>query len=235
MQKFVFQEGYTPIFSTQQDRIEKLINEFHPKHIILRLTQIECQDIHIKNHIYELSLKHPQLTLITIADECQRLFKNIHTLKGATSRHLLHKALNRASSTVQSSQIITHAEQQNFDKAILIVDDNQINRMIARKMLSKKGYQIEEAQNGKEAVEMTLQTHFDLILMDYQMPIMNGEEATQQIRIRHSSSELPIIALSAKHLSDSEKEQFRHSGMNDFILKPYQKTELFKTVEAYIS
>lgn len=235
MQKFIFQEGYTPIFSTQQDRIEHQINEFKPIHIILRLTQNECQDISTKNHIYELSLQHPNLTVITLADEGGRLFKNIQTLKGATSRRILHKALHRMSFIKDTSRPITQTEQQNIDKTILIVDDNQINRMIARKMLSKKGYQIEEAENGKEAVERTLETHFDLILMDYQMPIMNGEEATQQIRIRHSSSDLPIIALSAKHLSDLEKEQYRHSGMNDFILKPYQKTELFKTVEAYIS
>ena len=101
---------------------------------------------------------------------------------------------------------------------ILIVDDNKINRMVTRRVLENQHATIFEAQNGEEALERTRKHHFDMILMDINMPGINGYETSKAIRVFDKST--PIIALTAAEAS-YVKQKVKESGMNDVITKPY--------------
>ena len=116
--------------------------------------------------------------------------------------------------------------QEDFDFKglhLLIVEDNKINQVITKKMLTKKEITSDIANNGMEAVELTKTNKYDAILMDIHMPGISGEEAT--IQIREFDSETPIIALTAISLDDS-LESFYAAGCNDVVTKPF-KPEVF--------
>ncbi|MBN2163733.1 MAG: response regulator [Pontiellaceae bacterium] len=109
---------------------------------------------------------------------------------------------------------------------ILVVEDNKVNQMVTLRILSKLGYQADLASNGQEAVEAALNISYDLILMDIQMPDMDGLEATREIRGRLPDSTKPrIIGLSAHALSDSRSKALA-AGMDDYLNKPVKIVEL---------
>ncbi len=105
---------------------------------------------------------------------------------------------------------------------ILSVDDDEMNQLLFTSLLSKLGYTCATAKNGKQAVDMVLKEEFDIIFMDIYMPIMDGIEATFQIRNALKTKQKPIIvALSANNFDD-EKQKCTVAGMNDFMQKPYR-------------
>jgi PAS domain S-box-containing protein len=110
---------------------------------------------------------------------------------------------------------------------ILLVDDNHVNQVVASNYLKKWGFDITLAYDGTEAVELIQKEQFHLVLMDIQMPEMNGYEATRKIRALEDTyfKELPILALTASAMMDSEKMIF-DAGMNDIITKPFKAEEL---------
>jgi len=118
---------------------------------------------------------------------------------------------------------------------VLVVDDNQINRILVNKVLQKWGVQADFAENGQEAVDKIVSgMNYDVVLMDVHMPIMGGLEATRIIRLKDEAyfQQLPIIALTASMLS-SEVNQMTDAGMNDFILKPFDQKILFDKLSRY--
>jgi len=102
---------------------------------------------------------------------------------------------------------------------VLVVDDHRINRRIMLELLGGLGLQVAEAQDGFEAVDAVMREHFDLVLMDLQMPRLDGYQATARIRERFDSSHLPIIAMTA-HGRDEDREQCLAAGMNAHLAKP---------------
>jgi len=119
--------------------------------------------------------------------------------------------------------------------SVLVVDDNNINRLLINKVLTRWGATADFAENGVQAVDkVTTNQNYDVVLMDVYMPEMGGIEATQVIRATPGVyfQQLPIIALTASMLS-SERTQIDESGMNDFILKPFDPQKLFEKLSAY--
>jgi PAS domain S-box-containing protein len=116
---------------------------------------------------------------------------------------------------------------------ILLAEDNPINQQVVRLMLSKLGYKIEVVANGLQALEAVKQSHFDLVLMDVQMPEMDGEEATRRIRSEVPQKRQPyIIALTADAL-EGRREFYLEIGMDDYLSKPMSIDSLVKTIEHY--
>ncbi len=118
---------------------------------------------------------------------------------------------------------------------ILLVEDNRINQMIANHLLASDGHRVMVAQHGGEALEKVASQHFDLILMDMQMPVMGGVEASQRIREferLHGRPHCPIIAMTANVL-DSDRETCRAAGMDDFIGKPIQAAQFKALIATY--
>ncbi|WP_428328650.1 response regulator [Mucilaginibacter sp.] len=118
---------------------------------------------------------------------------------------------------------------------VLVVDDNNINRLLINKVLTKWGAKADFAENGLQAVEkIESNRNYDVVLMDVYMPEMGGIEATQIIRAKTEAyfQQLPIIALTASMLS-SEKDQILEAGMNDYILKPFEPASLLQKLSAF--
>src|SRR6059058_1280621 len=113
---------------------------------------------------------------------------------------------------------------------ILLAEDNPVNQRVATAMLLKRGHQVDVAANGREAVEAVTRERYDLVLMDIQMPEMDGFEATQRIRALPQGGTLPIIALTAHALS-GERERCLARGMTGYLAKPFKAHELFAVVE----
>jgi len=115
---------------------------------------------------------------------------------------------------------------------ILLAEDNAINQRLAVTLLEKAGHVVKVAQNGCEALELLQQAHFDLVLMDMQMPEMDGIEATQRIRAseQQSGGHLPIIAMTANAM-EGDRELCLQAGMDAYVPKPIQSRVLFATIE----
>jgi PAS domain S-box-containing protein len=120
---------------------------------------------------------------------------------------------------------------------VLVVDDNAINRKIVLRILEKRGHSVVLAGNGKEAVAALEQDTFDVVLMDVQMPEMDGFEATAHIRSSQSAvrnHDIPIIALTARAMKGDREECLR-AGMDDYLSKPIQPEELLQAMERQVS
>lgn len=117
-------------------------------------------------------------------------------------------------------------------RRILLVEDNAVNQIVARRLLEKMGHQVTLAADGEEAVAAVLENRFDLVLMDIQMPNVDGYEATRRIRASESPDalRLPIIALTA-HAMKGEDERCREAGMDGHLSKPIAVPEFTATLD----
>jgi CheY-like chemotaxis protein len=135
----------------------------------------------------------------------------------------------------------THATPAVTNKKIkiLLAEDNKINRKLVTALAEKRRWDVTAVQNGKEAIDAILNRGcgvkdcFDLVLMDVQMPLMDGLEATKEIRKCKEWRDIPIIALTA-HAIKGDKERFLEVGMTDYISKPIDYKEFYATIERYI-
>tara|TARA_R110001606_G_scaffold145231_1_gene285051 strand:+ start:262313 stop:264670 length:2358 start_codon:yes stop_codon:yes gene_type:complete len=123
-------------------------------------------------------------------------------------------------------------ESGNKGANILLVEDNKVNVLVAQKFLKKWEFGIEIAANGAEAVDKVKNKKYDLILMDLQMPVMDGYEASRQIRALGINT--PIIALTASTMME-DRDKVKRFGMNDHIIKPFDPEDLKKKVNKYIT
>ncbi len=117
---------------------------------------------------------------------------------------------------------------------ILLVEDHKINQLVASKILSGEGFEVDLAENGKACIEKLRHGNYDLVLMDVQMPEMDGYETTQFIRTRMEPplNDIPIIAMTA-YATSGEKGKCLRAGMNDYISKPFHPEDLFALILKY--
>ncbi|MCG2779270.1 MAG: response regulator [Desulfobacterales bacterium] len=126
---------------------------------------------------------------------------------------------------------------------ILMAEDNLVNQKLAMKMLEKRGHRVVVASNGREAVEALVKESFDLILMDIQMPVMDGFEATARIRANEielatrnsqpATHHIPIVAMTA-HAMKGDREKCLAAGMDDYVSKPIKAEKLFAVIEKWV-
>ena len=160
----------------------------------------------------------------------------IFQLPRPLSRAALHKALQRSlepGGETVATPAPTNAPVALEHKRVLLVEDNAVNQLVAKGMLSKAGCEVLLAVNGKEALEVLEHEPIDLVLMDCNMPVMDGYEATRRIRQQMRWAELPIIALTANALPD-ERERCRAAGMNDYLAKPFRRDELLALLNQWL-
>ncbi|MDP2831844.1 MAG: response regulator [Pseudomonadota bacterium] len=120
---------------------------------------------------------------------------------------------------------------------VLLVEDNRINQMVAGRMLGKLGFTHDTANNGREALEMSPTRHYDLVLMDMQMPEMDGIEATHALRAREAESggtRVPIIAMTANALSE-DRDRCLEAGMDDHLAKPVEMDKLAAVMKHWLA
>jgi two-component system sensor histidine kinase/response regulator len=135
-----------------------------------------------------------------------------------------------------ASLVTRHTLREAKKRArILLTEDNAVNRTLAIRLLEKRGYTVSVAANGREAVAAMEKEHFDAILMDVQMPEMDGFEATAAIRAREESSgrHVPIVAMTA-HALKGDQERCMEAGMDGYVSKPIRTNELYAALERVV-
>jgi len=117
---------------------------------------------------------------------------------------------------------------------ILLAEDNAINQLLATRMLEKQGYSVTLANNGKEALSALEREKFEVVLMDVQMPEMDGFEATAAIREREkvSGSRHQVVIAMTAHAIAGDRERCLKAGMDGYVSKPFRIAELLKEIEA---
>jgi CheY-like chemotaxis protein len=137
-------------------------------------------------------------------------------------------------STHSAMKADTQTPFHELSGSILVVDDNEINRMLASKVLSKWGLKVSFAENGQIALDKVQQEHYDLILMDLHMPVMDGMEASKAIRqLGGHHIKVPIVALTAS-LFSQELETITECGMDGYVIKPFIPNELYSKVRSLL-
>ncbi|MEX5320345.1 response regulator [Pseudomonas shirazica] len=159
----------------------------------------------------------------------------LHQLARPLARNALYQTLRR---TLQGHEpehpLATPAITLEQGRArILLVEDNPVNQLVAKGMLAKLGCQVQLATQGAEALELLEQDEFDLVLMDCNMPVMDGYEASRRIRQSGRWPDLPIVALTANAMPE-ERERCRAAGMNDYLAKPFRREELLALVDHWV-
>jgi two-component system sensor histidine kinase/response regulator len=135
---------------------------------------------------------------------------------------------------LRHEQEATEALKHIRGACVLLVEDNEINQQVAREIIEGAGLTVDLATNGQEAVNAVKDSNYDAVLMDVQMPVMDGYTATREIRKVDRFKDLPIIAMTA-HAMAGDKEKSLQAGMNDHVTKPIDPDELFSALVRWIS
>ena len=187
-------------------------------------------------------LKYTRIIMLTSVMEkghsarCMELNISSYISK-PVSQSLLFDAIVKTMGGHKNQNIITpHTTREEGKRLkILLAEDNRVNQILAKKLLEKQGHSVIIAENGLLALEALEKENYDLVLMDIQMPVMTGTEATINIRKRErqttqSPSHVPIIAMTA-HSMRGDKEKFIKAGMDDYVSKPIIQKDLFDAIE----
>ncbi len=145
----------------------------------------------------------------------------------------LGKEVTKSSRKNEKQASYQEAAQLVKGSYLLLVEDNAVNQELALEILQDAGLKVDVANNGAEAVEKVALTNYDGVLMDCQMPVMDGFEATRKIRQDARFANLPILAMTANAMA-GDKEKCVESGMNDHIAKPIDVTQLFLTLAKWL-
>ncbi|MFG6206039.1 hybrid sensor histidine kinase/response regulator [Pseudomonas retamae] len=151
------------------------------------------------------------------------------------ARNALYQNLRR---TLQPEVVAINDAQQDTAASVrrgrvLLVEDNPVNQLVAKGMLGKLGCEVVVAAHGAEALDQLEFNDFDLVLMDCNMPVMDGYEASRQIRQSGRWPQLPIVALTANAMSE-ERERCRAAGMSDYLAKPFRREELAALLDQWV-
>lgn len=172
------------------------------------------------------------------AARCMELGISAYLIKPVKQSDLLAAIIRTFQSQSEGNRIVKlttrHTLRENHKSLrILLAEDNPVNRKLAVRVLEKMGHRITVAENGKEAVDAVDREAFNVVLMDVQMPIMDGLEATRSIREKesHSGGHIPIVAMTA-HAMKGDEERCLLAGMDAYVSKPVKFNELFSAIDS---
>jgi len=211
--------------------IDLVITDFHMP---------EMDGIELTKSIKQFAPAMPVILLTNNADESARQYNKLITafIKKPVKQHLLSKHVasvlrqnaKPVSGDKQKQKFSTEFEKQ-YPLRILLGEDNEINQKLAKMTLNKLGYKISICKNGKEVLEEVSNHKYDLILMDVQMPEMDGLEATRMIRL--CLPEQPVIIAMTASAMQGDREMCLAAGMDDYISKPVKIEELVDLLEKW--
>ncbi|WP_394130963.1 response regulator [Shewanella maritima] len=195
----------------------------------------------------DLSLRHqPHFIIITAydRDDMIKLAKSIR-LDASISKPVNASNLYDTVMRVMGNQVSSEVEQSSHlldvsaakgivGAHVLLVEDYILNQEIATELLQLAGLEVSLANNGQEAVDAVKANHYDLVLMDIQMPVMDGFQATREIRQTGEFDDLPIIAMTANAMA-GDKERCLEAGMNDHLPKPINPQQVYQTLAKWIT
>jgi len=168
---------------------------------------------------------------------CQELGIAAYLIKPVLQSDLLEallRALGNRSTAAQPARLITRhtLREGRTPLRVLLAEDNAVNQRVAVRLLEKEGHMVVVAGDGAKALEALETTQFDLILMDVQMPVMDGVEATAAIRERerNNGAHIPIVAMTA-HAMSGDRQRFLSMGMDGYVSKPIRSRDLYDAIE----
>lgn len=221
----------------------------HPTDVVFMDWKMPNMDgLEASRAIEQLNLTQPPAIIMVTAYGREEIADQVeqHSLirgmlnKPVTSSSLLEVLNPILGNPIETSkQIEQHLSSQSLHqfqgKRLLLVEDNELNQEIAIEILKEAGFNVQLARHGQEALDLLHKqpTGFDAVLMDIQMPVMDGYTATKLIRQQPQWQQLPILAMTANAMS-SDKEQAIATGMNDHIAKPINIEQLFRTLERWL-
>ncbi|NAX23127.1 ATP-binding response regulator [Vibrio sp. V39_P1S14PM300] len=232
-----FYSGFTLTSLSIQDAIELEEYEFEFDLIIVDLDC--CRELEYRQLESKLTFTEAKIAF---------LFENHKKYHDQFSRYLTFYPVERSALLEDSAGVIEKLvfespepdrnvlprKTNQFGKRVLIADDNDSVRSFTAILLNKQGYQVTEATNGEEVIQALNSTPIDLILMDLEMPIMNGFDTTSRIRCSSQTySNVPIVG----HTGDNREDtlfRIREAGMNDYLIKPTDKNRLLDKLEHYL-
>ncbi|MFT7694490.1 MAG: two-component system sensor histidine kinase/response regulator, partial [Candidatus Latescibacterota bacterium] len=194
--------------------------------------------------IATLALKHqPERIMVTaygraeVMDAAEQAGIEVALIKPVTQSHLFDAAVRVLGGTVANEKTPQDDWEAHIDALsgakVLLVEDNELNQQVAMELLKEGGLEVDLAENGREAVRMVGEKDYDAVLMDMQMPVMDGVTATIEIRKNPRFADLPILAMTANAM-ESDRQKTREAGMNDHIAKPIDPASLFKSLLNFI-
>ena len=213
----------------------------HGQHFDLVITDMqmpEMSGLQLGKSIRKLYPGLPMILLSSIGDERNKEYHTMFAsiLSKPVKQSMLYKSIlmglskeNVSLPEEKSKQKLNKDFAKQYPLQILIAEDNPVNQKLSTSVLSKLGYQADIASNGKEAIDAFINMKYDLILMDVQMPEMDGLEATKKIRAL--SGKQPLIIAMTANAMQGDREMCLRAGMNDYISKPVKLDELVSTLE----
>jgi len=158
----------------------------------------------------------------------------LESTKGSGSTFSFQLSLPKACKAIRTDNEEEAAtEVEGNAQRILVVEDNKINQHLMRSLLKKHGFEVLIAKHGKEAIELLNQESVSLVLMDCQMPVLDGYRATRLIRESEKDKRVPIVALTAQTI-EGDRQKCLDAGMDDYLSKPLNKQELFRILQKYL-
>ncbi len=195
----------------------------------------------------EADLRQTTIMMLTSAGQhgdaarCRELGIGAYLVKPVAQPDLLDailRVLAAHAQPVEKPRLVTRhsLREERRRLRILLAEDNAVNQKLASRVLEKRGHTVVVAANGRQAVEALEKQGFDLVMMDVQMPEMDGFEATAAIRARENGtgSHLPVIAMTA-HAMAGDRERCLAAGMDGYVSKPIQPQELFEAIEGLVA
>ncbi|MES2733978.1 MAG: two-component regulator propeller domain-containing protein [Bacteroidota bacterium] len=233
----------TPVLAESGQQALKLLSQSTTTDFDLVITDMQMPEMDGIQLAQAIRLSYPALPIMllsSIGDERRNqyptLFSSVLT-KPVRQRVLYNHVMSELRQTGQTgleAPMTDHKLSVSFSEqyplTILIAEDNMVNQKLAVRILNKLGFQVEVVQNGLEAVEAVKLHNYDLVLMDIQMPEMDGLEATRMIRNDMSHSAPYIIAMTANAMQ-GDREECLQAGMSDYVSKPIKLEDLMKALE----
>ncbi len=229
-----------PVIATSGKQAQEILSQISVDVVITDATMPEMDGIELSQYIKSHYPKIPVILLNPVNDERHKEHATIFSavLTKPVKQHMLFDtilSILRHKDKAASNKDGAHKMPDNFSEKyplhILVAEDNPVNQKWIKKILSKMGYETNVAENGKIVLERVGHENFDLILMDVQMPEMDGMEATRMIRLCLETQ--PVIIAMTANVMQGDREACMQSGMNDYISKPVELNELINMLEKW--
>ncbi|AQZ95345.1 ATP-binding protein [Halopseudomonas phragmitis] len=185
----------------------------------------------------EMSIEIPRMLicpypLLLPSDEAKSLNVQLQ-VASPPARARLARAIDELFDNTRAGVEQERNRAQETGQHILLVEDNMVNQMVARGMLSRLGYQVDVAEHGEAALNRLEQQGYDLVLMDCNMPVLDGYETSRRMRTDPRWQKIPVIALTANALQE-DRQRCEAAGMNDYLAKPFKREDLQALLEKWL-
>lgn len=232
----------TTLATSAAHALEVLAEDQHFDLVITDMQMPEMDGVSLATTIRERGMQFPIILLSSMGNEKRKDFENLfsHVLAKPVKQKILSAAItadlkkqSKVLSVVESDRKLSEDFAKQYPYRILVAEDNPVNQTLAKRALKKLGYEAVIADNGVKALEEIERTQYDLVLMDMQMPEMDGLEATRLIRA--GLKEQPIIIAMTANAMSEDREACLQAGMNDYISKPMKLEVLVEVLRKWSS